>query len=178
MERTTNFMNRIRTIARKNQFQYMVLENYAIPAVRFTPNDYWEKTEIVKKLAKTGKFHLEESKHDYTCYNEFCGSVLVFDAHQYSDWRAFQARRSRLCDVFFLARRHGSDAYSKKCQEHYARRAGMMQEFNSIYAWDAIASPSRHKQKKRQTICRRAEKSVARRWRRENMEGVKLSWKK
>lgn len=45
-----------------------------------------------------------------------------------------QARRSRLCDVFFLARRHGSDAYGKKCQEHYARRAGMMQEFNSIYA--------------------------------------------
>ena len=134
MERTTNFMNRIRTIARKNQFQYMVLDNYAIPAVRFTPNDYWEKTEIVKKLAKTGKFHLEESKHDYTCYNEFCGSVLAFDAEQWENWRAFQARRSRLCDVFFLARRHGSDAYSKKCQEHYARRAGMMQEFNSIYA--------------------------------------------
>ena len=132
MEKTTNFMNDIRTIARKNQFQYMVLENYAIPAVRFTPSDYWEKTEIVKKLAKTGKFHLEESKHDYTCYNEFCGSVLVFDAEQWENWRAFQARRSRLCDVFFLARRHGSDAYGKKCQEHYARRAGMMQEFNSI----------------------------------------------
>ena len=134
MERTTNFMNRIRTIARKNQFQYMIVENYAIPAVRFTPNDYWEKTEIVKKLAKTGKFHLEESKHDYTCYNEFCGSVLVFDAQQWADWRSFQERRSRLCDVFFLSRRHGSDAYAKKCQEHYARRAGMMQEFNSIYA--------------------------------------------
>ena len=42
MERTTNFMNRIRTIARKNHFQYMVLENYAIPAVRFTPSDYWD----------------------------------------------------------------------------------------------------------------------------------------
>lgn len=57
------------------------------------------------KLAKTGKFHLEESKHNYTYYNEFCGSVLVFDAQQYAGWRAFQARR-----------------------------AGMMQEFNSIYA--------------------------------------------
>ena len=134
MERTTNFMNRIRTIARKNQFQYITVENYAIPAVRFTPSDYWEKMEIVRKLAKTGKFHLEESKYDYTCYNEFCGSVLVFDAQQYADWRAFQARRSRLCDVFFLARRHGSDVYAKKCQEHYARRAGMMQELNSIYA--------------------------------------------
>ena len=134
MEKTTNVMNSVRTIARKNHFQYMTVENYAIPAVRFTPSDYWEKTEIVKKLAKTGKFHLEESKHDYTCYNEFCGSVLVFDAQQWADWRAFQDRRSRLCDVFFLARRHGSDAYSKKCQEHYARRAGMMQEFNSIYA--------------------------------------------
>ena len=50
MEKTTNFMNRIRTIARKNQFQYMVLENYAIPAVRFTPNDYWEKMEIRKNM--------------------------------------------------------------------------------------------------------------------------------
>ena len=28
MERTTNFMNNVRTIARKNQFQYMVLENF------------------------------------------------------------------------------------------------------------------------------------------------------
>ena len=55
MENTTNFMNSVRTIARKSQFQYMVLENYAIPAVRFTPSDYWEKMEIVKKLAKTGK---------------------------------------------------------------------------------------------------------------------------
>ena len=134
MEKTTNFMNSVRAIARKNQFQYMVLDNYAIPAVRFTPSDYWEKMEIVKKLAKTGKFHLEESKYDYTCYNEFCGSVLVFDAKQWADWRSFQERRSRLCDVFFLSRRHGSDAYAKKCQEHYARRAGMMQEFNSIYA--------------------------------------------
>ena len=133
MERTTNFMNRIRTIARKNQFQYMALDNYAIPAVRFTPSDYLEKMEIVKKLAKTGKFHLEESKHDQTCYNEFCGTVLVFDVQQYADWRIFQDRRSRLCDIFFLARRHGSDAYGKKCQEHYARRAGMMLEFNSIY---------------------------------------------
>ena len=99
MEKTTNFMNSVRTIARKNQFQYMVLDKYAIPAVRFTPSDYWEKMEIVKKLAKTGKFHLEESKHDYTCYNEFCGSVLVFDAQQYADWRAFQARRSMLLFV-------------------------------------------------------------------------------
>ena len=56
MEKTTNFMNNVRTIARKNQFQYMVLDNYAIPAVRFTPSDYWEKMEIVKKLAKTGIF--------------------------------------------------------------------------------------------------------------------------
>ena len=105
MERTTNFMNNVRTIARKNQFQYMVLENYAIPAVRFTPNDYWEKMEIVKKLAKTGKFHLEESKHDYTCYNEFCGSVLVFDAKQYADWRAFQAG---LAYVMFSSLRVGT----------------------------------------------------------------------
>lgn len=134
MERTTNFINRIRTIARKNQFQYMVLDNYAIPAVRFTPSDYWEKSEIVSKLRKTGKYHVEESRYDYTCYNEFCGTVLVFDARQYADWRAFQDRRSLLIDFFFLARRHGSDAYGKKCQEHYARRKGMMQEFNSIYA--------------------------------------------
>lgn len=62
MEKTTNFMNRIRTIAKKNQFQYMELDNYAIPAVRFTPSDYWEKTEIVKKLTKTGKFHMRRSK--------------------------------------------------------------------------------------------------------------------
>ena len=48
-----------------------------------------------------------------------------------------------------------------------------MQEFNSIYAWNGIASPSRHEHKKRQTICRRAEKPVEGRRRRENMEGVK-----
>ena len=134
MERTVNFMSSVRVIARKNHFQYMALENYAIPAVRFTPSDYWEKMEVVKKLAKSGKFHIEESRYDYDYYNEFCGSVLVFDAEQYEEWKKFQANRSRLCDCFFIARRHGSDAYGKKCQEHYARRSGMMKEFNSIYA--------------------------------------------
>lgn len=133
MERTANFMNRIRTIARKNQFQYVILENYAIPAVRFAPSDHWEKMEIVKKLVKFESFHIEESRHDYTCYDEFCGSVLAFDAKQYASWKKFSENRTRLCDCFFLARRHGSDAYAKKCEEHYARRAGMMQEFDSIY---------------------------------------------
>lgn len=134
MEKTAKFINRIRIIARKNQFQYVVLDNYAIPAVRFMPSDRLEKMEIVKKLAKSGNFHIEESRHDCIFNGDFYSYVVAFDANQYKEWKNFQIRKSRLCDVFFLARRHGSDAYGKKCQKHYAQRAGMMQEFNSIYA--------------------------------------------
>ena len=82
-------------------------------------------------------------------------------------WARDRAAYFRACNKPMPGALYAADCKAERDAEAELYRRGY------YTAWNAIASPSRHKQKKRQTICWRAEKPVEGRWAAENMEGVK-----
>ena len=82
-------------------------------------------------------------------------------------WARDRAAYFRACNKPMPGALYAADCKAERDAEAELYRRGY------YTAWNAIEGPTRHKQKKYQTICRRAEKPVDGRWRRENMEGVK-----
>ena len=87
-------------------------------------------------------------------------------------WARDRAAYYRACNKPMPGALYAADCKAERDAEAELYRRGY------YTAWNGIEGPPRHKQKKQVNIAGRAEKSVVRRRRRENMEGVKLSWKK
>ena len=83
-------------------------------------------------------------------------------------WARDRAAYFRACNKPMPGALYAADCKAERDAEAELYRRGY------YTAWDGIASPSRHKQKKRQTICRRAEKPVEGHWAAENMKRSKI----
>ena len=81
-------------------------------------------------------------------------------------WARDRAAYFRACNKPMPGALYAADCKAERDAEAELYRRGY------YTAWNDLASATRRKQKKRINIAGRAEKPIARRWRRENMEGV------